>query len=139
MADFEWVTARAKCSVADLFEALKLEVKQDVEIRKSLLPERSYYGFDFVAKGREFSAVVQGNKIYHAVTFGQEDQSISVRDEKDVLMLHGVPTLNDEGRCLLKVKDKEYELWQFRKKALAGCGKTTLRLGMLSSVRDLCD
>ena len=118
MPEFDWVTARAKCSVANLFEALKLEVKQDVEIREALCAKGSHYGFDFVAEGKMFSAIVQGNKIHHAVTFSLEDQLISVRNENDAVMFRAVPTLNDDGRCLLKVGDKEYELWQFRKKAL---------------------
>jgi hypothetical protein len=119
---FDWVTARSACSVEDVFERLRLQVKADVETRDAQRekPRDQHYAFGFVSQGREFSAVVRGHKIGASVIFSLDlpSQSIKVRNEKDVLMFDATPTINDEGECRLKVKGQERELWQVRKMAL---------------------
>ena len=119
---FDWVKALSACSVFEVFERLRLQVKSDVETRDAQreMPRDQHYAFGFVSNGREFSAVVRGHKISGSVIFSLDipSQSIKVRNEKDVLLLDATTTINDEGECRLKVKGQERELWQVRKMAL---------------------
>jgi hypothetical protein len=121
--DFDWVSVLSNCSVAGVFERLKLQVKADVEKRQSLMTsldeEHSKHRFSFVSNGTEFSAVMEGKGIHRAVTFSiGMGNGITVRDENDLVMFHAVPTVDDDGDCVLKVAEKERKLWQVRKLAL---------------------
>jgi hypothetical protein len=121
---FNWVAAISACSVTEVFERLRLQVKSDVDTREAMraMPIDQHYAFSFVSNGGKFSAVVQGHRIHHVVTFTLEmsSQSIKVHDENDALILAATTTINDEGECRLKVKGQERELWQVRKMALEG-------------------
>ena len=122
--NFDWVTALSACSIAVVFERLRLQVKSDIETREAMreIPKDQHYAFQFVSNEREFSALVQGHKIHRSVIFSLSlpSQSIKVRDEKDILLFDATTTINDEGECRLKVKGHERELWQARKMALEG-------------------
>ncbi len=87
------------------------------------IPKDEHYAFKFVVTNeREFSALVMGHKIHHAVIFSLSlpSQSIQVRDDKDILIFDATTTINDDGECRLKIKGQERELWQVRKIALEG-------------------
>jgi|SRR5271157_3588337 len=120
--NFDWVSALSACSIALVFEKLRLQVKSDVETREAMreLPKSQHYAFKFISNDREFSAAVHGHKIHRAVIFSLSlpSQSIKVRDEKDTLLFDATTTINDEGECRLKVNGQERELWQVRKMAL---------------------
>ncbi len=122
--NFDWVTALSACSIAVVFERLRLQVKNDIETREAMreMPKDQHYAFQFVSNEREFSALVQGHKIHRSVIFSLSlpSQSIKVRDEKDILLFDATTTINDEGECRLKVRGHERELWQVRKMALEG-------------------
>jgi hypothetical protein len=123
---FDWVLALSACSVGDVFERLRSQVKSDVEAREAMRqqagPREQHYAFRFMSQGGEFFAVVEGHKIHRAVIFvlSVPSRSIMVRDDHDVLICSATTTINDDGECRLKVKGQERELWQFRKEALEG-------------------
>jgi hypothetical protein len=118
-ADFNWVAVRLQCSLPQVFESLRLQVKTDVETRSAAQPESDrHYAFKFSSADRRFSAAVIGHKIHRVVVFNLEGSVISVRDENDDEILLATATLNDEGECRLKVGNQERELWQVRKMAL---------------------
>jgi hypothetical protein len=119
--NFDWVTALSECSVAQVFEVLRLQVKSDIETREALRPQtHRHYAFKFVSNGRTFAALVEGHKVHRVVRFGLEAQSITVRDDKETVVFTATTTLNDDGDCRLKINGQERELWQVRKMALEG-------------------
>jgi hypothetical protein len=53
-----------------------------------------------------------------SVDFVCTRDEIQVSDDKDQLLYSASLTLNDEGKCRLRVGDKELTQWQFRRMAL---------------------
>ena len=76
--------------------------------------------FLFQSSLNSFRVVAQNgarNSILGSVRFVLADDAIEVL-HNDLLAFKGVNTLCDDGRCRLKVGDRELDLWQFRKRAL---------------------
>jgi|SRR5579864_1136819 len=118
MSEFDWVTARSTCSADEVFEKLRVQVKQDVETRHALRPQGEPLAFHFISEGRTFSALVEGDKIHRAVIFRLESQTITVYTDSDDVLFRAQVTLNDEGECVVKINDEERQLWQMRKQGL---------------------
>ena len=116
MEDFDWVTAREKCSPGSVFELLRLQVKEDVETRnKSIKEERD--AFRFNQNEKLFSVVLPSEPLRYGVTFSLKGEKIIV-ERKNKPFLEATLTLNDEGECRLKVNGQEREFWQVRRMAL---------------------
>jgi hypothetical protein len=123
VADFNWVNLRAKCSLAEVFEQLRLDVKADVEHRQGLRAseDADKYAHAFHVSGNRnmFAVVLRGHYTKGgSVTFSLEKDCIAVSGEKDDLLFRVNVTLNSEGRCIAKIAGEEVELWQVRQKAL---------------------
>lgn len=120
MADFNWVEAFASCSLSTVFHRLRLEIEADVEARNKLRGERPFYSFAIGSnQGNVFSVVLSGNGLTSRwVDFRLTEKSIRVSDESGNCTLEVTLTLNDDGQCRLKTKDRQYEFWQFRRLAL---------------------
>lgn len=117
--DFDWVTARGLCSPAQVFETLRMQVDRDVAIRISLIrQEPKQYKLSIANDDKKFSVLVEGHEVYRVARFALTDAGIDVYDAPDRLKIHAGLTLGDDGECRLKVGDKEYDLWQFRRLAL---------------------
>jgi hypothetical protein len=116
--NLDWVTERASCSLALVFERLKDQVKSDVEKRNSLRPEGTPYQFKAAIAGNAITVVGESNRPYIAVKFEMIGNEIVVKDKRDEIVLQAALTLNNRGECKLKVKEQEWELWQFRRAAL---------------------
>jgi hypothetical protein len=115
--NFDWVTARAECSAGKIFEKLKLQVQENVKVRKSLLPSERHYSFEFVESGgTAFSVAVIGNDIHDSVRFHLGDEKIKVRSGNREYELFA--TLCNDGECRVKMNGDEYDLWQVLKMAL---------------------
>lgn len=56
----EWVKTRAACSLAAIFEKLKIDLKKDVDERQVLLPQGCPYGFKLVANSKNVTVLVEG-------------------------------------------------------------------------------
>jgi hypothetical protein len=95
-----------------------VQVKEDVDIRHNLRPKGEPYAFRFASEGREFTALVEGNKLHHSVIFRLDNQVITVYTDDDTPLFHAEVTLNNEGKCVVKINEEERELWQLRKMAL---------------------
>ena len=116
---FDWVTARAACSIGSLFEQLKIQLKDDIDTRQSLAKGPPfYYGFKYVAENNTVAALLEGHKLHASVVFRLRNGVIEVLGADEKVLFTAAATLNDEGECRLKVADQELELWQFRKRAL---------------------
>jgi hypothetical protein len=118
---FNWVQARFECSLGELFENLKTEVKADVAERERLLrtTERKDCAFKFSASECAFSAWIDGNNIHQSVEFTLEERWISVRKNGGGDLICCIfATLNNQGRCVARIDHRLYERWQVRKLAL---------------------
>jgi hypothetical protein len=119
MSEFDWVKARSACSLAGIYEKLKMDLQEDVKTRQSLRGENdTYYGVKIVAKDKRTAVVVEGNGIYDSVLFILTDDGIDIADKDGKVRFKATPTLSDDGECRLKVGDQERELWHVRKMAL---------------------
>jgi hypothetical protein len=119
--DFDWVKARAQCTPFQVFERLRLQVKDDVDKRNAFInpAERNAYSFVFSTQGKRFSVAVESFDVDRGVDFGPTAVGIDVHDsQNNALLVHGVLTLSNDGECRLKVNEVEHNLWQFRKLAL---------------------
>jgi hypothetical protein len=118
--NFDWVTARSECSLEGVFEKLRMQVKEDVDIRNGLRGDPPhYYKFEFSSHGSMFTASVVGNKIHGSVRFSYNvSRLIFVHDDKDNELLRAFVTLSNKRECVVRIKEEECELWQMRKMAL---------------------
>jgi hypothetical protein len=116
--NFDWVSARSACSLKTIFETLKLEVEKDVEIRNRLRPAMAHYVFKMVSKADVFTVFVESNKAHPTTKFSLSNDSIQLRDGENNLRCDAVLTLNNNGECRLRVHEREYTFWQFRRMAL---------------------
>jgi hypothetical protein len=118
--DFDWVSARCKCSPHEVFEKLKLQAEADVNKREATLtqPERQRCAFSFVPDRNRFSVLVKGHQLHNSITVGMTDTGIVVHNDEGHTLFSADVTINDEGLCKLKVDGEEKELWQVRKMAL---------------------
>ena len=114
---FDWVAARSACSIGVVFEKLREQVDADIEARQRQTEQDRHYAFKFVSEGRMFAALVEGHQIHDVISFVLQDDAIEVRHKARTLFTSMVG-LNNEGRCIMKIGNQEYELWQFRKLAL---------------------
>ena len=122
LGNFDWVTARADCSAHEIFERLKMQVRQDVSKREEIAKKnpgiQSYFGFRFAEEGPSFVVIMEGQKIRNSVRFEQTADSILAWSEDRKLRLEANLTLSHDGQCRVLVAGEEYDLWQFRKMAL---------------------
>jgi hypothetical protein len=114
---FDWVSARSECSLASVYEKLKLEIQNDVETRNHLRPELPHYGFKFIGSSKSFTVLIEGNKLHKSVTFQLAGKIIEVQSEEAV-MFNASVGLNDEGECVLRVNGEDRTTWQVAKMAL---------------------
>ncbi len=117
--EFDWVNARANCSIGLLFEQLKTQVEKDMDTRQALCKGPPYYyAFRFKVENNTIIALIEGHRLHESVTFRLSGNAIEVMGRDGKLSFNGIATLNNDGNCRLRVNGDELELWQFRKKAL---------------------
>jgi hypothetical protein len=121
-ANFDWVNARAKCSLQEVFKELEQGVRVDVEAANGLVSAGDALRFSVT---KSFPKHFTVNRIDdpirskgRAIDFIWSDSTIEVRNQNNEALFTASLTLNNEGRCKLKVGDQELEAWQFRRMAL---------------------
>jgi hypothetical protein len=118
----DWVNERARCTPAIIFETLRSQVENDIKARNLIGPQHGFPKRNFELQADEnWFAVIQKRfperpkGVFFHLTLG----GIKTRNaETSSDLLEASLTLSDEGKCRLKVDDKEYNLWQFRKLVL---------------------
>src|SRR5581483_1125156 len=119
---FDWVTARAGCSLSATFSELRLGVEADVAMVKSLRirdENATIFNFKNVHPTRfAVQRIDEGAVTTVDVSFTLDSHGIFVRDEASGTEFQAVPRLGRDGKCRLVVKAEELELWQVRQKAL---------------------
>jgi hypothetical protein len=114
---FDWVTARSECSLANVYEKLKLDIQADMETRNALRPELAHYAFKFSSGSRSFTVLIISNKVHESVTFHLAEKCIEVQTQ-DAPMFEATVGLNADGECVLRIKGQDYRPWQVAKLAL---------------------
>jgi hypothetical protein len=121
--ELNWVKARAECSLAQVFKALELAIKDDIEAVNSLTRVDAGTKFALVPYGgKRFSVVCEVNHFPSgSIDFSLSETEILVGCGADTIFRARL-TLTDSGRCKLKLRvngtELELEQWQFRRKAL---------------------
>ncbi|MGO9641989.1 MAG: hypothetical protein ACLP1Y_11870 [Candidatus Acidiferrales bacterium] len=118
MSNFDWVTKRSLCSLSKVFNALRLQIEEDVKTRNALRPDNSSYEFSVAENGGDFTVLLEAKDVHRSVTFSLAEHAILVRDDKGNQMFEVTLTFNDEGECRLNVNEKERNSWQVRRMAL---------------------
>lgn len=124
MSEFDWVNARARCSLTQVFEQLRLDIERDVAKRQDLRSKDDFlggysHGFEIAGTPDKFSVSLRGRHFEpRSVIFALEEDAISIEDADKNTAFRMTVTLNDEGRCVAKVGGQEMEFWQVRAKAL---------------------
>ena len=126
MVAFDWVTARAHCSLFRMFKELEFGAREDVKIANSLCTAGDPYEFTVTdnSSGTMFAVFRQTKRTtspapQKSVDFHLEDKTILVKHAftEDI---SATLTLDNDGHCKLRMKDQELEQWQFRRMALEG-------------------
>ena len=129
--NFDWVQARAKCSLAVQFERLKADVEKNVADRNSIVPEDKYLRFEMKKNDLFFRVLRTCASKTRWVTFqiptpevmGGTSELIKVLDDNDNEMFRITLTLSS-GDCRYKIAEGdglpegEYLRWQVIQKAL---------------------
>jgi hypothetical protein len=86
---FDWVTARAKCSAAHMFEKLKMAVSDDVKVRNELVPKDpefgAAYGFSVAESHNAIRVVRESQRGSKTIAFSLEGEEIKVADANGAL------------------------------------------------------
>jgi hypothetical protein len=124
--EFDWVKSRADCTLMEVFNQLCETIEGDVKtinsLRKLSEADDSFWRADMSEDGAAI-VVAQPKRIPRAKTVMAFAQNrIDVRqDWNGGEEWSATVGLNDQGRCILRLKDgTELEQWQFRKRALEG-------------------
>ena len=117
---FDWVTERSSCALPKVFQALRLQVDEDLKARNALRPDNSPYEFSLAGNGSGFTALVEAKDVHRSVIFSLAEHALFVRDDKGRTMFQITLSFSDQGDCKLHVNQEERELWQVRRMALEG-------------------
>jgi hypothetical protein len=115
--NYDWVAERAACSLAVIFAVLKQQVKEDVKKRTDLRSPEANYGFTFSDHGDGFFVGLDATPIHFSIMFKRGLKAIEISGD-GIKAFEAMPTINDEGKCRLKVNGVEREFWQVRRMAL---------------------
>ena len=123
--NFDWVTARHRCSIASEFERLRCAVEKDCNARRKCSGVDESVQFNFADGEDHFSVARTQPDIRHGeahrASFHLRLDHIAVvdtwREEKRQMIL--TLTLNDEGECRFLIDGEgEYLRWQVARRAL---------------------
>jgi hypothetical protein len=117
---FDWVKERAACSLFAVYQQIVHGVEEDVKKRNAMRAGPPFtYGFRFITHPDDaVSIILEGERLQrHAVKIRCTESSIDVEHDS-LALINAVVTLDDEGVCCLRVKDRLYSFWQFRRMAL---------------------
>jgi hypothetical protein len=119
-ANFNWVLARAECSIAAVFHKLKADVERDISTRNAASGNKANYEYELIDNGASFVVGLKGmlGARPEFIQFTLKTDLIRVTDESGSVLVEGGVTMNDAGECRMSIGGIEREFWQFRKAAL---------------------
>lgn len=119
--NFDWVTAQAGCSAAQMFQKLQDGAQADVERRNAAAPGgHESWSFEFHADEDRFEVVrvAESSKGGAAVTFQREGPRINIEGDGVDVRITAVVGINPTGACRYFVGELEFLGWEVRKQAL---------------------
>jgi|ERR1035438_254890 hypothetical protein len=117
--ELDWVDARARCSLIEVFKALRLGAESDVQTINE--KRQSENGVTFQVTDNtagDVFVVSQADALHKEIKFylGKDHIAIKGRSQGDLIV---TITLNDDGRCKLRANDgPDLEQWQVRRMVL---------------------
>jgi hypothetical protein len=122
--DFDWVAVRSQCSAKQMFEQLRLGIKQDVESANKAIHQNPHRdpgrGFKIAENNRTIKVFFDnpfGEGISVLFTLAGNVIRVSDGETNQPIFNTGIG-LNAEGECRFKIGDKECDSWEVRRKAL---------------------
>lgn len=115
----DWVTARANCSPAVMFERLRQMAEANTQKRnEQLRGERFVFmeSEDTDVRKTRFTVFDQGT--HKRVQFDLKGQVIVASDRQGNVLAEAALTLTDEGECRFRVGTNELESWQLLRRTL---------------------
>jgi len=117
-SNFDWVKARADCSPAQVFKELEFGAKRDVDAANGQRKPGDLHAFKMASDEGCFSVIRESSiALPVSVEFYLERDGIKVTSGAEVNFVATL-TLNNEGRCMLRVNGEELENWHVRRMAL---------------------
>lgn len=119
--DFDWVTAQAGCSAAQMFQKLQDGTRADVERRNGATFGRiDGWRFEFHAdeEGFEVIRLAGSAKSGASVTFQLEGPRIEINSDGVDVKMTAVVGINANGDCRYYIGEGEFLAWEVRKQAL---------------------
>jgi hypothetical protein len=119
--DFDWVTAQAGCSAAQMFQKLQDGTRADVERRNGATFGRTDgWRFEFHAdeEGFEVIRLAGSAKSGASVTFQLEGPRIEINSDGVDVKMTAVVGINANGDCRYYIGEGEFLAWEVRKQAL---------------------
>lgn len=118
--NFDWVSAQAACSAAQMFQKLELGAKADVERRNSAVGRTDNWRFEFHGDENSFEIVriADSSKDSAAVAFTLDGPRINIDGDGVEVRITAVVGINPAGDCRFFVGELEFLGWEVRKQAL---------------------
>jgi len=119
MARFDWVNARAECSLVAAFIRLEKSAEKDTDAANQLFKESRKFGV-ISHDGSSFS-VYEDVKPQRHITFKLGESQISIvrrHGAGEDLQFSATLTINKNRECLFLIDSEELEEWQLLKRAL---------------------
>jgi hypothetical protein len=118
LPNFDWVTGRYKCSLPNIFNQLKSDVKEDVLTRNGLRPAQSAFKFSVTENDNSLTVLLEGDGVHKCISFNLAEHAIVVKDDKGYQMFDVSVNFNEKGECKLVANEVARELWEIRRMAL---------------------
>lgn len=115
--ELNWVEKRAACSAVQVFKELQTGIECDVAAANKAETMPGPFMTTLTPDGNAF-IVSMKHENGPRIVFNFANDRIQVKDERRNLKVTASLTLNNSGRCVLKIDGAELEQWQFRKIAL---------------------
>jgi hypothetical protein len=119
--DFDWVTAQAGCSAAQMFLSLQDGTRADVDRRNAATFGRTEgWRFEFHEDedGFEVVRIAGSSKESGFVTFQREGPRINIAGDGVDVRLTAIVGINANGDCRYFIGEGEFLGWEVRKQAL---------------------
>jgi hypothetical protein len=118
-SNWDWVTARHRCSAVKVFESLRVAAQENVETMNALRSE-STGAWTFTSLENSFSIVRRLLEATIGVKFALDEETISVENYHQANNFEVNLNLNDDGECRFFVKGETGGLdrWQLLRRAL---------------------
>jgi len=117
--DFDWVTARHKCSLAGVFRVLAEIVDTNVNTANALIEPGA---FERNVTANKVIVIRKYGGAASSVVFTLEPNAISVKKANqagnEMALFSAKPYLTTDGECVLEINAQPLELWQVCRLAL---------------------